>query len=515
MNKQLAKEFLEARKADGDYELVADGIDLILGGGKARYLITWYKRDRYFVVPVFGESRELDTFGYNTYSEHQLLPAIRKFESELAKAVNAPMTDREFVIERRKFPLDKTEESCGWVVGDAAGVHYKLWGYHPGGDIKRIECCTVQEGLNILHDFDETEMTHTAALDLIRNWEAKVMGETPSVGGDAVEDVKPVQKEKPTMTDREFVIERRKIIRAGVPIDGYTVGDPDDCHYRLEARDGLTPHDLMNFRRFETPEKVAVYCCPVGCEERLIGTVETIRPAKDLTKLIVDWEAKVMGETPSVGGDAVVADPTTYAEFVKRRGGAELVKGENSDEDTIYGNVDGLHYQVVVNFEHKEQSFVYLYVNGVEVDFRDDPFLDSYPHDEILDRIKEAEAAVTNPFDAGKTLTEAAEACRVAGEAMNMPNQVEIKPSLSRLPYEPLAQIALVLQHGDSKYPKDGWKGSFPWSRSTDKAMRHLHKWNNGEDKDPESGLSHLAHAVANLMFLLYYEVNGSGEDDR
>jgi hypothetical protein len=45
--------------------------------------------------------------------------------------------------------------------------------------------------------------------------------------------------------------------------------------------------------------------------------------------------------------------------------------------------------------------------------------------------------------------------------------------------------------------------------------MRHLHAFNDGEDKDPESGLSHLAHASCCLMFLLEFEKTHQELDDR
>jgi hypothetical protein len=34
-------------------------------------------------------------------------------------------------------------------------------------------------------------------------------------------------------------------------------------------------------------------------------------------------------------------------------------------------------------------------------------------------------------------------------------------------------------------------------------ALRHLPAWRGGEELDPESGLTHLAHALANAAFLM------------
>ena len=53
------------------------------------------------------------------------------------------------------------------------------------------------------------------------------------------------------------------------------------------------------------------------------------------------------------------------------------------------------------------------------------------------------------------------------------------------------------------------------WSRVIDATLRHIHKFNKGEDNDVDSGLSHLAHARCNLAFLLDYTQNHPELDDR
>jgi len=45
--------------------------------------------------------------------------------------------------------------------------------------------------------------------------------------------------------------------------------------------------------------------------------------------------------------------------------------------------------------------------------------------------------------------------------------------------------------------------------------MRHIAAYNEHENKDPESGLSHLAHAACCLLFLLEYEDTHPELDDR
>lgn len=77
----------------------------------------------------------------------------------------------------------------------------------------------------------------------------------------------------------------------------------------------------------------------------------------------------------------------------------------------------------------------------------------------------------------------------------------------------PLALHATVkvLTHGAFKYNEayneENWrKVSNPKRRYFGAAMRHLWAWYRGEKLDPETGESHLAHAVTNILFLLEKE---------
>lgn len=89
------------------------------------------------------------------------------------------------------------------------------------------------------------------------------------------------------------------------------------------------------------------------------------------------------------------------------------------------------------------------------------------------------------------------------------------KPPMALLSPDALFEVAKVLEFGAKKYDTWNWKGGFKWSRVSSAILRHLFQWLRGEDKDPETGLSHLAHASCGLMFLLDFELNGIGEDDR
>lgn len=80
---------------------------------------------------------------------------------------------------------------------------------------------------------------------------------------------------------------------------------------------------------------------------------------------------------------------------------------------------------------------------------------------------------------------------------------------------EALEQVAAVLQFGAQKYAAHNWRKGFVWSRPLSAALRHLLAFNAGEDRDPESGLSHLAHAACCIMFLLEFEKTRPELDDR
>jgi hypothetical protein len=89
------------------------------------------------------------------------------------------------------------------------------------------------------------------------------------------------------------------------------------------------------------------------------------------------------------------------------------------------------------------------------------------------------------------------------------------KPPLSLLDPYALTEVAKVLAFGAGKYDKHNWRRGISYSRLMDAALRHLMDFNNGEDLDPESKLSHIAHASCCLMFLLWMVQHRSDLDDR
>ena len=67
--------------------------------------------------------------------------------------------------------------------------------------------------------------------------------------------------------------------------------------------------------------------------------------------------------------------------------------------------------------------------------------------------------------------------------------------------------VGKVLTFGASKYEPNNWQNVEDGEdRYYAAALRHLVAYRKGEEKDPESGLSHLEHAACNIMFLLHFE---------
>lgn len=93
------------------------------------------------------------------------------------------------------------------------------------------------------------------------------------------------------------------------------------------------------------------------------------------------------------------------------------------------------------------------------------------------------------------------------------------KPAFELLPFDILSGINDVLRYGANKYgSKNNWrkKEGFLCSRCYNALLRHIFAWwIKGEDNDPETGLSHLSHAMCNLIFLMYHFQNNKESDDR
>lgn len=89
------------------------------------------------------------------------------------------------------------------------------------------------------------------------------------------------------------------------------------------------------------------------------------------------------------------------------------------------------------------------------------------------------------------------------------------KVRMELIPPELLEAVGDILTFGAAKYADRNWEHGMKWSRPFGAMMRHMWAWWRGEDKDPETGRSHLWHAGCCIAFLIAYEARGDGEDDR
>lgn len=81
------------------------------------------------------------------------------------------------------------------------------------------------------------------------------------------------------------------------------------------------------------------------------------------------------------------------------------------------------------------------------------------------------------------------------------------KPDYTLLPWDAVEQVVRVLDFGAKKYARDNWKHvPNAKQRYAAAAFRHMAAHAKGERLDPETGISHLAHAGCCILFLLALE---------
>jgi len=89
------------------------------------------------------------------------------------------------------------------------------------------------------------------------------------------------------------------------------------------------------------------------------------------------------------------------------------------------------------------------------------------------------------------------------------------KPRMDLVPPEAFFALAAVLTFGARKYNERNWEQGMAWGRPYAALMRHMLAWWEGEDRDPETGYSHLWHALCCVVFLVAFEERCIGTDDR
>lgn len=89
------------------------------------------------------------------------------------------------------------------------------------------------------------------------------------------------------------------------------------------------------------------------------------------------------------------------------------------------------------------------------------------------------------------------------------------KPDLSLIPMAALIETAKGFMLGEKKYGRYNYTSGLEASRLIGACLRHTHLWLEGEDLDPESGASHLGHAICCLAMVLHCQQLGTLKDNR
>lgn len=91
----------------------------------------------------------------------------------------------------------------------------------------------------------------------------------------------------------------------------------------------------------------------------------------------------------------------------------------------------------------------------------------------------------------------------------------EDKPKVDLVPVNGIIAAARAFTFGAKKYSPWNWANGMAWLRLYAAVLRHLFAWARGEEKDGDSGLHHLDHALASLLMLQSHVELGLGRDDR
>lgn len=90
------------------------------------------------------------------------------------------------------------------------------------------------------------------------------------------------------------------------------------------------------------------------------------------------------------------------------------------------------------------------------------------------------------------------------------------KPSVQYIPMEALFAMGEAYGYGAKKYGGYNFQiTGLEVTRCLAAAVRHIFQFLAGQDNDPESGLSHLGHALAAIGMAIYSLKNHPSKDDR
>jgi hypothetical protein len=102
-------------------------------------------------------------------------------------------------------------------------------------------------------------------------------------------------------------------------------------------------------------------------------------------------------------------------------------------------------------------------------------------------------------------------------KASNPKDMVGIKKApMSTVPTGVLMEVGVAMLEGALKYGRHNYRSiGVRSSVYYDAALRHLGAWWEGEDRDPDSGLSHITKCIASLVVLRDAMRQGNLNDDR
>lgn len=90
------------------------------------------------------------------------------------------------------------------------------------------------------------------------------------------------------------------------------------------------------------------------------------------------------------------------------------------------------------------------------------------------------------------------------------------KAPMSTVPAGVMLEVGLAMMEGARKYGRHNYRvAGVRASVYYDATLRHLMSWWEGEDVDPDSGLSHITKAIAGLTVLRDGMIKGNWVDDR
>lgn len=81
------------------------------------------------------------------------------------------------------------------------------------------------------------------------------------------------------------------------------------------------------------------------------------------------------------------------------------------------------------------------------------------------------------------------------------------KRKWSLVHYQSLEPMIEVLEFGAKKYAPHNWMKGLDPKEVLESLQRHLAKLMDGEEKDAETGVSHIGHIMCNAMFYSYFEL--------